>query len=925
MYHPPLFVRSNFTFLKSTLRIEDILDFSLSKGYKHALITDFKNSYAWVNFYKSCRKKGLKPIFGLEVNYLNSIVLLIAFNKTGYENLIRTSTYGLSPHHLEGIVVIHLDGEVTLSEHSHFYMANSEEPNGVYVQENKFLNKEDYEFFCLLRSIENQSLLSEELELNRHFADDYLNKECPYDENSHLVKNIYRILDLCQDYEIFDNSGKLQFFRNSNETLRQLSDLALKRLTFDSDESFRIYRERLDLELSVVIQKGFADYFLIVQEAVSWAKNNDICIGPGRGSVCGSLLAYVLGITEVDPIKYELYFERFLNPEREIIPDIDIDISNNKRHLLLEHLRDRYGSDHVSLIITFSTFKSKNSVREIARSFGLPKEKVDSANENNFSHKQKELLNRILDFPKNSSIHAAGVIISSAPLSSLVPLISKENSLNVTQWEADDLKELNLIKFDFLALHHLSVMDEIVNNIEDDLDLDLDWSSIDENDPKVYELLISGKTSFIFQFDSPKIKELIQKFKPSSLLDLALLSAIHRPGASDQIPALLNRKFSNSQKDSLPEPFNSRLGDTYGLIIYQEQVMQIISQITSSHFGYSDNFRRNLSDPNKIEECSKTFFERGLKNGYSEKDLNLIWSYISKFASYGFNKSHAVAYAIISYRLLWLKTYYPQYFYKEILDFSDSAECFSEIQSSGFNFQYPKLGTSLLKEFFFSNNSIYFPLSRIVKLSPSFFEKFPEGKRYDSVLDALKHLVSLKISKEDLLILIRIGFFQSKEHPHFWASNLDEVHSFSLFVREDNQSLFDLNLSDVEITDEIKKEYRAYPSKYLGIDLDRWSLNSAVFEKNASLRSIISLPTQKESSQKYLAFLSSIKAAKSSAGKDFWWLIFAERLYISQRVAYFGSEIKSLQEALSMNYAVLATIDRNKDFFTVSKVKVFKR
>lgn len=918
MHYPQLFGRSNYTFLKSTLRVEEIVDYAVSNKHRHAVISDFRNTHAWISFYKKCKEANLIPVFALEINYQNSLLLLIATNKEGYQNLLHIATYDLELSKLENLIIIHIDGERYFSDHKYFFVANSDEENGVYLSESKFLDAEDYEFFCLLRAIDNQSLLSEEAELNKHFKDDYLNKPCKLSEESTQIKNIYKILSLCESYDIFDTSNKLDFFSNSAKDLKKLAKKGLKDYGKEKDKE---YLERLEHELKIVFQKGFDGYFLIVQDAVNWAKNNDICVGPGRGSVCGSLLAFLLGITEVDPLKYGLYFERFLNPEREADPDIDIDLSNNKREEFLEYLRDKYGAEHFSLIITFSTFKSKNSLREIGKAFGIIGEEVDYLTESKLPSKAKVFLERIIDFPKNTSVHAAGVIISSKALSSIIPLIRKE--FNLTQWEAQHLKLFNLIKFDFLALHYLSVLDTVKKNVESSLNIKIDWKTIDENDLKVYETLTLGRNAFIFQFDSYKIKDLIKKFKPISLLDLALLSALNRPGASDQIAPLLARKFSNNTGPLLPSVFNSFLNETYGLIVYQEQVMKIISLVTASSFGYADSFRRELTSAESIEKCKDIFLAPNKE--YSEEDLNKTWEYISRFAKYGFNKSHALAYAIISYRLLWLKTYYPSFFYTELLSFSDSQEHFAEIEEAGFSFSYPKMRYSEMDEFVCNEKTFFFPISKVTGLSPAFREKYKK-KHFSSTLEALKYLVSLKISKDDLLVLIRINFFENDEHPYYWECNLENIYSSQLYLDlNTKKALFDLNLKDVKVTKEIEEQYKKYLIDYIGVDLDKYYINPKFFEKNPKIYSILKLNENESGVHKYLAFISYLRSQKTHNDVPYLKLRFSERFHISPPVVYYGENVEELKDALVNRHAVLVTIEKNREFFKATKIQVLKR
>ncbi|GCE63277.1 DNA polymerase III subunit alpha [Candidatus Mycoplasma haematohominis] len=954
---PSLLTKSNYSFLSSALTIQEIVDYAVSKDHKYVVISDFENAHAWASFYREANRKSLIPVFGLQLNYKNSSVLFLAKNKEGYKELLRIVN-SKNPKDLKpgNLILIHLDGQ------DHFekwgedkYIANSDEENGVYIRENKFLKADDFEFFCVLRAIANNTVISKELSLNSQFVNDYL--DFPLDKSfleSKQVKNIYKILESCSKYEIDSERDTLNFFDNPEEIIRGILEESFEKLEVENKTK---YRDRLESELKVIIDKGFCEYFLIVHDAVKWSKNNGVYVGPGRGSVCGSLIAYLLDITEIDPIKYELYFERFLNATRSTIPDIDVDLANNKRDLLFEYLKNKYGEDHVALIATYQTFKIKNSIREIAKVYEVSDIEIDqcinSLNSveygNNLNLDEifklpnpirtllinypiiREHLKKIRDYPKNLSVHAAGVIISSKPLINFVPLINSF-SLKSTQWDADELKKLGLIKFDFLALQYLTGLSNMESKIN------VDWKTVDLNDPKVYETIISGRNAFIFQFENPKIRSLIQNYRPTCLLDLALISSIYRPGASDQIPALLAKKSTEEKKgyheglvaiDEKADIFSKMLKDTYGFLIYQEQLMKLVSTVTYCSFGEADTFRRELLE--KEEEVKKWFFKKAERN-FEKEEIDVMWESISKFAKYGFNKSHAVAYAMISYRLMWIKTYYPEVFYAELMSLTMSKECLFELEERNFSIALPSYGKSLYDEFRFIDCVCYFPLNKIVGLSSDFQEQFGKIEFNKlNALEAIQEFIKVGVSLENLKLLIRAGYFNilfaNSESEYYWEKNLQEIYDHTIYIKNE-KPLFDLNLIPVSPDKEVIEKYKEYKNILLGINFYKNRIPSKIFEKYSNLKRLNTLIRQKSGSffEKYIGFVVSVKERRTFKDIPFVWLKLADGFYTSPDIAFFGDEKlrNALKEAAVENKPAIVDVERSEDFFKALKIRVIK-
>ncbi|TFH73086.1 DNA polymerase III subunit alpha [Gammaproteobacteria bacterium LSUCC0112] len=462
------------------------------------------------------------------------------------------------------------------------------------------------------------------------------------------------------------------------------------------------YYERLDFELNVIIQMGFPGYFLIVMEFIQWAKNNDIPVGPGRGSGAGSIVAYALGITDLDPLRYDLLFERFLNPERVSMPDFDVDFCMEGRDRVIQHVAELYGKEAVSQIITFGTMAAKAVVRDVARvqgkSYGLAdklsklipfepgitlekamedepalREFIDSDED---AQEIMEMALKLEGITRNVGKHAGGVVIAPTRLTDFSPLYCDENGDGlVTQFDKNDVETAGLVKFDFLGLRTLTIIDWAVKMINKQepahRDNPLDITMIPLDDVRVYELLQRGETTAVFQLESRGMKDLIRRLLPSCFEDIVALVALFRPGPlqSGMVDDFINRKHGRAEI-SYPHPdLSPVLGNTYGVILYQEQVMQIAQVLASYSLGGADMLRRAMGKkkPEEMAKQRSIFVEGASGRGLSEELSGSIFDLMEKFAGYGFNKSHSAAYALVSYQTAWLKKHYPAYFMAAVM------------------------------------------------------------------------------------------------------------------------------------------------------------------------------------------------------------------------------------------------------------------
>ena len=583
-----------------------------------------------------------------------------------------------------------------------------------------------------------------------------------------------------------------------------LVDLSTKRLSSLIDKfekaKQKIYLQRLEYELNQIKKMGFSSYFLIVYDFIQWSKDNDVPVGPGRGSGAGSLVAYSLGITTLDPIDHGLLFERFLNPERISMPDFDIDFCMEKRDSVIDYVSKKYGADAVSQIATFGTMAARAVVRDVARAMGKPYAlgdriskmipfapgmTLDRAKEEQpvFAQAAKndaevrevvDLAYKLEGIARNVGKHAGGVVIAPGSLSDFCPIYNDRQSSSVmTQYDKDDVEKIGLVKFDFLGLRTLTVIDKALKSININLKNKLDLDNIPMDDQKVFDLLSSGKTMAVFQLESTGMRDLIKKLKPTKFEEITALLALYRPGPlnSGMHTTFVDRKHGKSPVTYPHELLEPVLSETYGVIVYQEQVMESARVLAGYSMGEADILRRVMGKK-KIEEMEeqREIFVKGCeKNSIPEKKANKIFELIEQFAEYGFNKSHSAAYAVISYQTAFLKTYYPEHFMAAVLstELGNTDKIHALIQECkrmGIKVLKPNILTSN-KMFLVNNNSdIEYGLGAIKGVADAFIQhvcQVRKSNEFNDLWDFSKK-VDIKLGgKKSLEALSQSGAFDS--------------------------------------------------------------------------------------------------------------------------------------------------------------------
>jgi DNA polymerase-3 subunit alpha len=574
-----------------------------------------------------------------------------------------------------------------------------------------------------------------------------------------------------------------------------------------------VYRERLEKEIEIIRAMGFAGYFLIVWDFIRFAQEREIPVGPGRGSAAGSLVAYALRITDIDPLRYDLLFERFLNPERVSMPDIDIDFCMRRRGEVIQYVNDKYGRDRVAQIITFGTLAAKAVIRDVGRVMGVPYGKVDriaklvpdmtrslaaaardvptlAAEVERDSEVRQivEVGSRLEGLARHAGVHAAGVVITPQPINELVPLYRTSRDEVTTQWDKDIIESLGLLKMDFLGLRTLTVVDDTLKSLRlRGVELDLDGVPLD--DAETFRLFCEGRTSGVFQFESAGMRDLLQRAQPSRFEDLAAMNALYRPGALSvgMVEEYIQRKLGKKKvRYVLPET-RPILEETYGVIAYQEQVMQIAVDIAGFSLGEADVLRKAMGKkkPEVMAQQQEKFVSGAVARGVGRKKAAKLWEYIEPFAGYGFNKSHSVAYAMLAYKTAYLKAHYPTAFMAAMSSKDNVAKYIAECRDMGIEVLPPDVNQSSWS-FTVDGEAIRFGLGAVKGVGEAAVDAILEARRQVGRFQGLTHFASSvepgALNHKVFECLIKSGSFDSLE-PNRAAlmtalkSILDYAHS----------------------------------------------------------------------------------------------------------------------------------------------------
>lgn len=733
-----------------------------------------------------------------------------------------------------------------------------------------YINKEDARFHEVLLCIQTGKTLDDKDRM-RFPSDEFYLKN--YEEiislfpgQEQAAANTVEIAKRCNVELDFNTTHLPEFkapdgFNNSKYLETLCREGLLKRYDIITEE----IKKRLEYELKVINDMGYVDYFLIVWDFIKYAKDHKIMVGPGRGSAVGSIVAYVLKITDIDPLKFNLIFERFLNPERVSMPDIDIDFCYERREEVIEYVINKYGSDKVAQIVTFGTMAARGAVRDVGRAINMSYNEVDfiakkipselgitikKALEKNKELKDlydndehiKELIDlaiKVEGLPRHTSTHAAGVVISKLPVTEYVPL-SKNKDVITTQFNMNELEELGLLKMDFLGLRTLTVIRDATDLININKNIMVSFEKCDYDDPKVYELFSKGETLGIFQFESSGMRAILKEMKPNNFENIVAANALYRPGPMQQIPTYISNKNENKEIQYVNPKLESILDVTYGCMVYQEQVMQIVRDIGGFSLGRSDLVRRAMSKKKmNVMEQEKQYFIHGkndimgnieipgaIRNGVSEKDANTIFDLMIDFANYAFNKSHSAAYAALAYHTAWLKLYHPVEFMaaqiSSIMNSTGSVSIYiRECKRLNIEVLPPDINESESK-FVVRNDKIRFGLAAVKNVGSSAIDDIvatrkKEGK-FKSFTDFCEKVDSNVLNKRQIESLIKCGAFDSlgakrSQLIAVYERTIDDVQKNKKNTIIGQVSLFDTNNINIYFSDESLPEIKEFDDK----------------------------------------------------------------------------------------------------------------
>lgn len=977
MQYVPLHLHSEYSLLDGAIRLKDLCKYAKENDMPAVAVTDHGVMYGAIDFYKTAKECGVKPLIGCEFyvydgelseknsskTRLNHLVL-IAKDKQGYANLVKLVSvahcdgfyykprinFELIKQYSEGLICTSacVQGEVAdlilqkelikAKERAKQYkelfkddyyieiqdhgldvqkrsnpdlinIAKELDIKLVITNDSHYLRKEDADWHDTLLCLQTNALKSDENRFSFPNNEFYVKtvselrdafKWLDSDTFEQAIKNTVEISEKCHLIIEMGNSPLPHYDVPSTHTVESYLELKVREgLLKRYKEITPEIDERVKYELGIIEQMGFSAYFLITWDFIDFAKQSGIPVGPGRGSAAGSIVAYALEITDLDPIRHNLLFERFLNPERISMPDVDIDFCIERRAEVIDYVAKKYGADRVCQIVTFGTFAAKAALKGVARVFDIPfaesnklsalipsnpGAKIDDALQDGMELKTlydtDPEIKKLVDMAKsiegiknNIGMHAAGVIISHKPLNEIVPVQPSKEGIIITEYPMSDLEKLGLLKMDFLGLRNLTIISKTIKMIKQRHGVDIDINNIPLDDKKTYKMLTKGETDGVFQLESSGMKKLVRDLKPSVFEDLGALVALFRPGPleSGMVTDFVERKHGR-QKITYAHPLlEPILKDTYGTIVYQEQIMQIFQTLAGYSLGGADMVRRMMGKK-KVDEMAKqksVFIEGAGKNGMSAKDATELFEQIEKFAEYCFNRSHSAAYAFVAYQTAYLKAHYKVEYLSALLssvagDQDKTQAYIEEALKHGIKVLPPDINKSYA-EFTPDENNIRFGLASIKQVGEIVVEAIIQEREqnglFESIYDFCTKVDSKCSNKRVLEGLIKSGAFSNIEKSR--KQLLDNIEYIVSTANKESQakelgqcSLFDgadcgapkfqLGGSDEEFDD---KQVQSFEKEFLGFYVTSHPLSSIrdklPFLMTHKISDIAEVPTDK--------------------------------------------------------------------------------
>ncbi|MDI6820635.1 MAG: DNA polymerase III subunit alpha [Patescibacteria group bacterium] len=700
----------------------------------------------------------------------------------------------------------------------------------VATQDVHYALKEDQTAHEILLAVQTSSKFDDEDRLSLKNYDISLKSQeemiNDFREIPQAITNTLRIAEKCNLDITLGKTHLPKFNLPDNETADEyIRKLVQEKISHRYQKITPQISERLERELEVIEETGFADYFLIVQDFVNWAKSHGIIVGPGRGSAAGSLISYILNITNIDPLKYDLLFERFLNPDRVQVPDIDIDFTDTRRDEVVAYVREKYGANRVAQIITFGTMMARAAIRDTGRALGLSyglcdqiakfipfnmtiAQSIKTVPDLKTIYAQNSEAKKLIDFAqklegvvRHASVHACGVVISAEPLTNFLPLqrAPQGNSTIITQFGMHSVEDLGLLKMDFLGLKNLTIIEKTIRLIKDLHDITIDTDRLPLDDQKTFELLRSGETTGIFQLESSGMRNYLKELKPTELEDIIAMIALYRPGPMELIPHYIKRKFGKESITYLHSRLEPILKKTYGVGIYQEQMMQIARDLAGFTLAEADTLRKAIGKKIKklLDEQKEKLIQGMIKNGIKQKTAEAIWELFPPFARYGFNRSHAASYAMISYQTAYFKAHYPVEFSTSLLNISGGEIerinfLINEAKHLGIEVLPPDINLSF-QNFNVDGPNIRFGLLAIKNIGANIvnfiIEERSRGGPFTDLSNFLSRIHHRDLNKKSLESLIKCGTFDSFKVERGQAlDSIEELLKFNQAAKKIAQS-----------------------------------------------------------------------------------------------------------------------------------------
>lgn len=888
-----LHVHSHYSLLDGLSKIPDLLDYTKELGMDSIAITDHGVMYGNIEFYKEAKKRGVKPILGIEAYIANRSMrdkephiddaryhlTLLVKNNRGYKNLINLSTKshlegfyykprvdkGLLRECAEGLIALSgcLNGEVAkailsgnkkeanrlIQEYAdifgshNFYLELQHHPHIpdqskvnkalielskkfalplVATQDSHYLRPEDAEAQDILLAIQTGEKTTDE-KRGLTMKDEDLSLKSPQDmheafrDTPEAILNTQKISDMC-NVELELGKNQLPYFTvpegyDENSYLKKLCEGGLPvRYPLITEN----ISTRLNYELSIIKQTGFASYFLIVQDFVNWAKNNGIVVGPGRGSVGGSIVSYLLNITNIDPLKYDLIFERFLQPERNELPDIDIDFADIRRDEVLEYVAQKYGRENVAQIITFGTMAARVAVRDVGRALNYPYEFCDKlaksipmmmnleqalreSQEFAILYQSDRDARRVVDAAKklegvarHASTHACGVVITKQPLTEIVPLqrSSQSESVITTQYEMHAIEALGLLKMDFLGLKNLTIIENAREQIKKSYGVDINLDQIPLDDKKTLDLFRQANTTGVFQLESAGMKRYLKELKPTTFEDIIAMIALYRPGPMEFIPDFIARKHGKKEISYLHPDLEPILKSTYGIAIYQEQVLQIARDLAGFTYSEADVLRKAIGKKIKelLEEQKEKFVQGMMNSGIHKTIAEQLFRFVEPFARYGFNKAHSTCYATVGFHTAYLKAHYPREFMAALLNAEQKnieriSFLMNECREMNIKVLPPDINESektfAVSSSTSSGQAIRFGLAAVKNVGAHIVEEIIKERGQNGLFQSIENLLERvqgrDLNKKSLESLIKCGAFDKLGERNKLLANIDTL------------------------------------------------------------------------------------------------------------------------------------------------------